>query len=90
MAPKSNVWHYFKKDLGSLFAVCKQCGMNVKTSGNTQNLWKHLDIHHPQTDADKNMFKKRKPKSLAATQVSSGTEDMTTSNTHLSKVGNSF
>lgn len=46
MAPRSDIWSFFVKNSKS--GVCKKCGSIVKTSGNTRNLWNHLNRHHPQ------------------------------------------
>lgn len=46
MAPRSDIWTFFIKNPKS--GVCKKCGSVVKTSGNTRNLWNHLNRHHPQ------------------------------------------
>ncbi|XP_050305899.1 zinc finger BED domain-containing protein 4-like [Anthonomus grandis grandis] len=42
--PKSILWKYFEKK-SSTHVVCKICMKEVKTSGNTSNMAKHLKIH---------------------------------------------
>lgn len=41
---KSNLWKFFEKR-NSNFALCKVCLKEIKTSGNTSNMAKHLKQH---------------------------------------------
>ncbi|XP_033149023.1 uncharacterized protein LOC117134678 isoform X2 [Drosophila busckii] len=43
----SVVWQVFKKCKETNMAVCKQCGKQYKTGGNTTNLMDHLKRMHP-------------------------------------------
>lgn len=43
--PKSKAWAYFSKKENSI-AQCKLCLKQVKFSGNTSNMLKHLKLHH--------------------------------------------
>lgn len=43
--PVSKVGNFFRKE-NSQSAVCKECLREVKFSGNTMNLMKHLKVNH--------------------------------------------
>lgn len=58
MAPRSDIWRFFVRSPWG--GKCHSCGVIVKTSGNTVNLWKHLEIHHPQLTSDDSGPKKLK------------------------------
>ncbi|XP_017856798.1 PREDICTED: uncharacterized protein LOC108609589 [Drosophila arizonae] len=43
----SEVWTHFDKCQNKIFAKCRLCGKEYKTSGNTSNLLEHLKRAHP-------------------------------------------
>lgn len=43
--PKSAIWNYFIRN--DAVAKCKICQLNVKTAGNTTNLYFHMNRSHP-------------------------------------------
>ena len=61
---KSKVWVHFgfykkynSKDLDMQYAICKECQMKVKYSGNTTNLRAHLTRYH--LDMNRNISQNR-------------------------------
>lgn len=44
---KSAVWTYFKRGSSGEEVVCLKCKRQLKFSGNTSNMKKHLMVHHP-------------------------------------------
>lgn len=50
---RSNVWNLFSKT--SAGGKCKLCLCEVKTSGNTTNLKKHLQRRHPAVKSSVNI-----------------------------------
>ncbi|CAH2003317.1 unnamed protein product [Acanthoscelides obtectus] len=69
---KSNLWIFFSKK-GVNLVVCKTCLKEIKTSGNTTNMAKHLKLHkHLKKDGDSNI--NRTPKASSSKTTSSDPE----------------
>ncbi|XP_011149591.1 zinc finger BED domain-containing protein 4 isoform X2 [Harpegnathos saltator] len=60
MPQKSRMWFYFKRiDEGTV--SCNLCHKHIKSSGNTSNMMKHLNMHNKSDSPDKDMPKELRP-----------------------------
>lgn len=73
MPPKSEIWKHFTKT-NSNCALCKLCGKNFKSCGNTTNLIGHLKAKHNSIYAKH--FAATKTKTTTRSEEIPNTEEM--------------